>query len=56
VLNIGSEIAQSTDDIVETGVSRELVERAIAELGTWRKAPDSAIWYSIFWAEGVKQG
>jgi SAM-dependent methyltransferase len=56
VLNIGSVIAKSTDDIVETGVSREMVERAIAELGTWRKAPDSAIWYGIFWAEGVKQG
>jgi SAM-dependent methyltransferase len=54
--NIAGVISGSTDDIVETGVAREAVERAIAELATWRTAPDAAIWYGMNWAEGVRQG
>jgi len=54
-LNIASVITESTDDIVATGVPRETVDRAIAELATWGRAPDSAIWYGMFWAEGVRE-
>lgn len=52
--NIASVISESADDIVGTGVPRQTVDAAIAELGTWCKAPDAAIWYGMFWAEGVK--
>jgi len=56
VRNIASVISELADDIVQTGVSRDAVERAIAELATWSATPDAAIWYGMNWAEGVRPG
>jgi len=41
------------DDIVATGLSCEAVKAHDALL-EWRKAPDSAVWFGMSWADGVR--
>jgi hypothetical protein len=53
-LNIATEILESIEDIVEIGVAKSMVERLLAELAVWRETPDAAIWYGMFWAEGIR--
>ena len=54
VRNIASIIGEALDDIIATGVPRQTVASGINALMEWSKKPDSAVWYGMNWAEGVK--
>jgi SAM-dependent methyltransferase len=52
--NIASIIDEANDDIVATGMSRRSVKLVLDELIDWSKEPDSAVWFGMSWAEGVR--
>lgn len=52
--NIAHEIAESIEDIVAIGVAQSMVEPLLAELAACRETPDAAIWYGMFWTEGIR--
>jgi SAM-dependent methyltransferase len=54
VRNIASIVHEAIDDIAATGIAREAVTAALDALIKWSKAPDSAVWFAMSWAEGVK--
>lgn len=54
VRNIASIVDEATDDIVATGMPRGSVISALDALIDWSKEPDSAVWFGMSWAEGVR--
>ncbi|MFP3599688.1 hypothetical protein, partial [Chryseobacterium sp. SIMBA_029] len=54
VRNIASIVKEAIDDIVATGLSRDAVAAALEALIAWSKAPDSAVWFGMSWAEGIR--
>ena len=55
VLNIVEVIDEALDDIVVTGVPRNAAMAGLDALAVWSREPNSAVWYGMAWAEGVKQ-
>jgi SAM-dependent methyltransferase len=55
VRNIASIIEEAMDDIIVTGVPRKTAMDGLDALVAWSKQPDSAVWYGMAWAEGVKR-
>ncbi|MGO8057053.1 hypothetical protein ACC716_02435 [Rhizobium johnstonii] len=54
VCNIASIVDEAIDDIVATGLSRDAVTAGLDTLIAWSKAPDSAVWFGMSWAEGIR--
>ncbi len=54
VRNIASIVDEAIDDIVATGLSRDAVTAGLDTLIAWSKAPDSAVWFGMSWAEGIR--
>ncbi|EJC69903.1 hypothetical protein Rleg5DRAFT_5705 [Rhizobium leguminosarum bv. viciae WSM1455] len=54
VRNIASIVDEAIDDIVATGLSRDTVTAGLDTLIAWSKAPDSAVWFGMSWAEGIR--
>ncbi|TAV04602.1 methyltransferase domain-containing protein [Rhizobium ruizarguesonis] len=54
VRNIASIVDEAIDDIVATGLSRDAVTAGLDSLIAWSKAPDSAVWFGMSWAEGIR--
>lgn len=54
VRNIASIVDEAIDDIVATGLSRDAVTAGLDALIAWSKAPDSAVWFGMSWAEGIR--
>ncbi len=52
--NIASIIDEAIDDIVATGTPRSSVSATLDALMTWSRQPDSAVWFGMSWAEGVR--
>ena len=55
VRNIASIVEEALGDIVATGVPQSMARAGIDALIQWSKEPDSAVWYAMAWAEGIKQ-
>ncbi|MEM8934256.1 MAG: GAF domain-containing SpoIIE family protein phosphatase, partial [Acidobacteriota bacterium] len=57
VSNFAGVMDGARDAIVETTAWTEAeIDEALAELDTWSKAPDAALWYVTCWAEGLVPG
>jgi len=54
VRNIASIVEEAIDDIVATGLARAAVTAALDALIAWSKEPDSAVWFGMSWAEGIR--
>lgn len=54
VRNIASIIDEAIEDIVATGTPRTLVATTLDALISWSKEPDSAVWFGMCWAEGIR--
>lgn len=54
VRNIASIIEEALDDIVATGTPAKLVMQTLDGLMDWSKEPDSAVWFGMSWAEGIR--
>jgi SAM-dependent methyltransferase len=54
VSNIASIIDEAIDDIAAMGTPHKSVEAALEALVNWSKEPDSAVWFGVSWAEGVR--
>lgn len=55
VATIAGIIRGATDLILATGVTREQLDDALAELARWAERPDAAMWFATSWAEGVRE-
>jgi SAM-dependent methyltransferase len=49
---IGAREAILSQSLLDAGI----FEQTLASLHEWGRRPDAALWYSISWAEGVRQG
>ncbi|MGR9294444.1 class I SAM-dependent methyltransferase [Rhizobium leguminosarum] len=54
VRNIASIVDEAIDDIVATGLLRDAVTAGLDTLIEWSRAPDSAVWFGMSWAEGIR--
>jgi SAM-dependent methyltransferase len=54
VANIASIIEEAVEDIAIMGMSRRAVKMVLDGLIAWSKEPDSAVWFGMSWAEGVR--
>jgi len=55
VSNLARILEGARPAIAQTGLlDGDGLKRALADLEGWANRPDSALWYSIFWAEGIR--
>jgi SAM-dependent methyltransferase len=54
VTNLASVIDEAVDDISAIGIPRAAVRSALDTLIAWGREPDSAVWYGMAWAEGIR--
>jgi SAM-dependent methyltransferase len=51
--NLAKVIDAAVNDIVEIGVTEEVVIAALNAFRGWRRLPDATLWHAISWAEGT---
>ena len=55
--NMAGVVRTARDTIVSNGLfDAEDFDRVMADYFVWSQRPDAAVWFSVAWAEGVKQG
>ena len=54
VANMASVVEEAIEDISATGIPRSAVSAALDTLKAWGREPDSAVWYGMAWAEGLR--
>jgi SAM-dependent methyltransferase len=54
VVNLAEVLRGALADIVATGLTEDAARTAIDGLDAWSRRPDSAIWFAMAWAEGVR--
>lgn len=52
--NLISVLEEAVSDMSETGLTDEQIRRALSELEAWSLFPDAALWYGLYWAEGIR--
>jgi ubiquinone/menaquinone biosynthesis C-methylase UbiE len=54
--NMAGVVRTARDTIVSNGLFHaEEFDRVMADYATWSQRPDTALWFSVAWAEGVKR-
>ena len=47
-------LEEAVQDMIDAGLTKDAIGEALSELERWRTRPDAALWYGLFWAEGVR--